>query len=333
MWNRPFSTVAWIVMWLGVGGEMSLPSVASAQAYGDADQESPGDAMIQAYLRTQSEALSARFASDTATRANWEEQRSERLEEYFYMLGLSTRPDKTPLAAQITRQVERDGYVVDNLHFQSRPGLYVTGNLYRPANRAAGAKLPTVLYVCGHSNRGRDGNKVAYQSHGIWLAKHGYNCLTIDSLQLGEIAATHHGTYRMQRWWWHSRGYTPAGVEAWNGIRAVDYLLSRDDVDPQRVAVTGISGGGAATFWIAAADPRIAVAVPVSGMADLESYVDNRVINGHCDCLFCYNNFLGPWTRLASLIAPRPLLFVNSDQDAIFPMDANERVINRLERR
>ena len=107
---------------------------------------------------------------------------------------------------------------------------------------------------------------------------------------------------------------------------------SRPDVDPERIAVTGISGGGAATFWIAAADERVKVAVPVSGMADLESYVRNRVINGHCDCMFLYNTFQWPWTRIAALVAPRPMLFVNSDNDAIFPMDANERIINRLER-
>ena len=218
------------------------------------------------------------------------------------------------------------------IHYQSRPGLYVTGNLYRPAQVSSGDRLPAVLYVCGHSSRGRNGNKTAFQSHGIWFARHGYVCLVVDTLQLGEIAALHHGTYREGRWWWHSRGYTPAGVECWNGVRGIDYLISRPDVDPDRIAVTGISGGGAATFWIAAADERVKVAVPVSGMADLVSYVPNRVINGHCDCMFLYNTFQWPWTRIAALIAPRPLLFVNSDHDAIFPMDANQRVINRLER-
>jgi len=115
-------------------------------------------------------------------------------------------------------------------------------------------------------------------------------------------------------------------------MRGIDYLSSRPDVDPLRIAVTGISGGGAATFWIAAADERVKVAVPVSGMADLQSYVSNRVINGHCDCMFLYNTFQWPWTRIAALIAPRALLFTNSDADRIFPMDANDRVINRLER-
>ncbi len=66
-------------------------------------------------------------------------------------------------------------------------------------------------------------------------------------------------------------------------MRGLDYLASRPEVDASRLGVTGISGGGAATFWIAAADPRVSVAVPVSGMADLDSYLGNRVINGHCD--------------------------------------------------
>ncbi len=248
------------------------------------------------------------------------------------MLGLSPRPEKTPLNATVTGTHQGDGYVVDMLHYQSRSKLYVTGNLYRPARVKEGEKLPAVLYVCGHSGRGRNGNKVAFQSHGIWFARHGYVCLVIDTLQLGEIAAIHHGTYNLGKWWWHSRGYTPAGVEAWNGVRGIDYLVSREDVDPERIAVTGISGGGAATFWIAAADERVKVAVPVSGMADLESYIPNRVINGHCDCMFLYNTFRWPWTRIAGLVAPRPTLFANSDADPIFPMDANERISNRMER-
>ncbi len=304
----------------------------AAQVYGPPDRSSPGDEMIQAYLAGQASRIHSLFAADIESKSAWEANRARYRQEYLYMLGLWPLPEKTPLKATVTGTLEMGDYVVEKIHFQSRPRLYVTGNLYRPAKREAGKRLPAVLYVCGHSYQGRDGNKTAYQSHGIWFARHGFICLMIDTLQLGEIGATHHGTYREGRWWWHARGYTPAGVECWNGIRAIDYLQSRGDVDPQRIGVTGISGGGAATFWIAAADPRVAIAAPVSGMADLPSYVTNRVINGHCDCMFLYNTFQWPWTRIASLVAPRPLRFVNSDQDRIFPMDANERIINRLER-
>jgi len=318
-----------------VAGAVLLLTYCSAgfgQEYGPPDRGQPGDEMIQAYLAREADRIHATFLDEVESLDDWQARRPRYKEEYFHMLGLWPLPEKTPLKATITGTLEGDGYQVDMIHFQSRPRLYVTGNLYRPAKTREGERLPAVVYVCGHSYQGRPGNKTAYQSHGIWFARHGYVCLALDSLQLGEIGALHHGTYRENRWWWHSRGYTPAGVECLNGMRAVDYLQSRPDVDPERIAVTGISGGGAASFWIAAADERIKVAVPVSGMADLPSYVNNRVINGHCDCMFLYNTFRWPWTRIAALVAPRALLFTNSDADRIFPMDANDRIINRLER-
>jgi dienelactone hydrolase len=318
---------AFLVAWLAggapaVGGQDDFPP----------DRGAPGDRMIQAYLSREAEKMDATLLDGLRSAQDWERIRPQYEREYFYMLGLTAMPEKTPLAATITGQLQGDGYTVEMLHYQSRPHLYVTGNLYHPENPPPHRRLPAVLYVCGHLHQGRAGNKTAYQSHGIWFARHGYVCLVLDSLELGEIGATHHGTYSEGRWWWQSRGYTPAGVECLNGMRGIDYLAGRPDVDPRRIAVTGISGGGAATFWIAAADPRVSVAVPVSGMADLTSYVSHRVINGHCDCMFLYNTFQWPWTRIAAMVAPRPLLFANSDQDHIFPMDANDRVINRLKR-
>ena len=307
-------------------------SAANGQAYSPPDQGEPGDKMIQEYLARETRKIQGAFPQDVKSLADWQKARPDYHQEYLYMLGLWPLAPKTPLEATVTGTFRGDGFAVDMLHYQSRPRLYVTGNLYRPADAKEGERLPAVLYVCGHSNEGRNGNKTAYQSHGIWFARHGYVCLVLDSLQLGEIAGIHHGTYREGRWWWLSRGYTPAGVECLSGMRGIDYLVGRTDVDPERIAVTGISGGGAATFWIAAADERVKAAVPVSGMADLESYVSNRVINGHCDCMFLHNAFQWPWTRIAALVAPRPLLFTNSDKDGIFPMDANDRVANALAR-
>jgi hypothetical protein len=101
-------------------------------------------------------------------------------------------------------------------------------------------------------------------------------------------------------------------------------------VDPEKIGVTGISGGGATTVWVAAADDRVKVAVPVSGMSDLESYVTNKVVNGHCDCMFAYNPYQWEWTTILALFAPKPLLFANSDNDSIFPMDGNRRIVARL---
>ncbi len=312
---------------------LSLGCVRSAAA-AEPDKPLPGDTMIEGWLQKETERLSQRFLDGAKTRAEWEERRPRLHREYLDMLGLWPLPEKTPLHAVITGTVERGDVVIEKLHFQSRPGLYVTGNLYRPkasgGSNPPGGKLPAILYVCGHSGRGRDGNKTAFQDHGMWFATNGYICLIVDTLQLGEIAGKHHGTYNLGRWWWQARGYTPAGVECWNGVRAIDYLVSRPEVDAERIGVTGISGGGAATFWIAAADERVKVAVPVSGMSDLESYVSHQVINGHCDCMFLINTYQWEWTTIAALIAPRPLLFANSDKDPIFPMDGNRRIIARL---
>src|SRR6266480_320575 len=170
-----------------------------AQPYAPPDRGAPGDEMIQAYLRTESDKLEANFLGPVATVEEWNKLRPKYKEEYLYMLGLWPVPEKTPLEAKVTGKLEGNGFIVELLHYQSRPHLYVTANLYRPAKMKAGERLPAVLYVCGHSGRGRDGNKVAYQSHGMWFARHGYICLVVDTLQLGEIAGVHHGTYNLQR--------------------------------------------------------------------------------------------------------------------------------------
>jgi dienelactone hydrolase len=317
------------------------------QAQKPSDKPMPGDEMIYKYLCAETDKLSGKFLDGAKTLDEWQKKRPRLQQEYLDMLGLWPVPEKTPLKATITGTMQHEGVIIDNLHFQSKPGLYVTANLYRPKNPTA-QKLPAIVYVCGHAWRGRDGNKSAHQDHGMWFATNGYVCLVLDTLQLGEIPGVHHGTYGTpyrhfkgygfkdkdsiveNRFWWHSVGYTPAGVECWNGLRAIDYLVTRDDVDADKIGVTGISGGGAATFWIAAADERVKVAVPVSGMSDLESYVKNKVINGHCDCMFLYNTYQWDWTTIAALVAPRPLLFANSDNDKIFPMDGNRRIIEKL---
>jgi dienelactone hydrolase len=248
------------------------------------------------------------------------------------MLGLDPWPAREELHPVITGTVPGDGYVVEKLHFQSRPGLYVTANFYRPTE--VKEPLPAILYVCGHSNVVENGvsmgNKTDYQHHGIWFARHGYVCLILDTIQLGEIRGFHHGTYNLDRWWWPARGYTPAGVEAWNGIRALDYLETRSEVDRARIGITGRSGGGAYSWWIAALDDRIKVAVPVAGITTLRNHVIDGTIEGHCDCMFMLNTERWDFDRVAALVAPRPLLICNSDKDEIFPLDGVMQIYNRV---
>src|SRR5579863_5211293 len=292
--------------------------------------EAPPGAEVHEYQAERARAIEKEFLQGVKTAADFERLRPRLRQEYLDMLGLWPLPEKTPLNPVVTGRLEEPGVTIEKLHFQSRPGLYVTADLYLP--RPAQGPYPAVLYSCGHYNGGRDGNKSACSDHGLWFASHGYVCLVYDTLQLGEIAAIHHGTYRYGRWWWQSAGYTPAGVECWNAIRGIDYLQSRPEVDPSRIGATGISGGGAATFWISAADERIRISAPVSGMSDLTWYVGDSGVDGHCDCMFLCNTYRWHWTQIAALVCPRPLLFVNSDDDKIFPLPADERIINRLKR-
>jgi dienelactone hydrolase len=299
--------------------------VTAAQA-----QDGSPDKTIRAWMTDRAKELEKDFLPTVKTSADFEKLRPGLHQQYMDMLGLWPVPEKTPLNAKVTGTYEDAGVRVEKLQFQSRPGLYVTANLYLP-NPAKGP-YPAILYSIGHYRGGRDGHKTQVSDQGLWFASHGYVALLYDTIELGEVNCTHHGTYSEKRWWWHSNGFTPAGVECWNAIRAIDYLQSRPEVDKDRIGATGISGGGAATFWISAADDRVKASAPVSGMADLTWYIGEDGVNGHCDCMFLYNNYRWNWTTIAGLICPRPLLFTNSDADTIFPMPANERVINRLER-
>lgn len=296
-------------------------------------QELSGEEAIRRYLAARAGELERQFLPGITTAADYGKIRPWLREDFFDMLGLKPMPERAPLNPKITGRLEQPGFTVEKLHFQSLPGLYVTANLYLP--RPAPGRHPAILYQCGHYNHSRrDGAKAApdCQSHGIWFATHGYVALVMDTFELSEIAGLHRGLLNERRWWWHSTGYTPAGVECWNAMRAIDYLISRPEVDADRIGATGISGGGIGTFWIAAADDRVKIAAPVSGMGDLTFYAGEDGISRHCDCFFLYNRARWNWTTICSLVCPRPLLFVNSDNDVYFPMGNNERIIARLER-
>lgn len=294
---------------------------------------SRGDRLIADYFRRETAALAGRPTTGWKTPEAWKAAKEAQRARLAEMLGLSPMPPRGELNAVVTGRIERDDFQVEKVHFQSLPGLYVIGNLYLP--KPAGAKkAPAVLYVCGHSKVVKDGkslgNKTDYHQHGVWFAKNGVVCLTIDTIQLGEIEGVHHGTYGVrkdgkspfqQMWWWNARGYTPAGVEAWNGIRALDYLETRPEVDAKKFGVTGRSGGGAYSWWIAALDERIQAAVPVAGVTDLENHVVDGAVEGHCDCMFPINTYRWDFSQVGALVSPRPLLVSNSDKDPIFPLE------------
>jgi dienelactone hydrolase len=293
-----------------------------------------GDQMLAAYFRSETRKLASACLADIKSWDDWLSRRELYRQQLREMLGLDPLPERTPLQAAVTGKVEHPQFTVEKVQFQSRPHLYVTANLYVPKKLSGPA--PAVLYLCGHSQAMKDGvsygNKTKYQHHGAWFARNGYMCLVIDTLQLGEIEGIHHGTYRENRWWWNARGYTPAGVETWNAIRALDYLQTRPEVDAERLGVTGRSGGGAYSWFLTALDDRIKVAVPVAGITNLKNHVVDGCVEGHCDCMYPVNDYRWDYAQVAALAAPRPLLIANTDQDRIFPLEGVMDVYKQVRR-
>ena len=284
---------------------------------------SVGDKLVTDYFRGETQKLTDNAFADINSLEDWTSRKAEYRRQLFEMLGMDPMPERTPLEATVVGKLDEEEFFVERLHFQSRPGMYVGANLYVPKKRSGPA--PAILYVCGHGSSRTDGisngNKVRYQHHGSWFARNGYVCLIVDTIQLGEFPGIHHGTYREKMWWWNSRGYSSAGAEAWNSIRALDYLESRPEVDKDRMGVTGRSGGGAHSWYVAALDERIKAAVPVAGITSLHNHVVDGCVEGHCDCMYMVNTYRWDYPLIAALVAPRPLLISNTDKDRIFPLD------------
>jgi dienelactone hydrolase len=300
------------------------------------------DPPLADFFRAEVRRIAERPLDGIDSAEGWKARRPELQRRLLEMLGLWPLPEKADLRVRQTGIVERPEFVVEKLLYQSLPGLYVTANLYRPKDAAG--PLPAILYVCGHGKVEKDGviygNKTHYQHHAEWYAANGYVCLVVDTLQLGEVPGLHHGTYREGLWGWYGVGYTPAGIEAWNGVQAIDYLCSRPDVDPKRIGVTGRSGGGATSWWLGAIDDRLAAVIPVAGITDLGDHVvggdfagphaAHGVVEGHCDCMYFVNTYRWDYTTLAALVAPKPLLVENTDADPIFPEAGVRRIYETL---
>jgi dienelactone hydrolase len=329
-----------VFMWLSSVGSLFAQAQTDnpfSQAYRNRygklpSQPTAGDRMLANFLQSEAAGLASHWQHFGNDLKDWDEVKAVYRQRLFEMLSLDPLPEKTELQAKITGTVSHPEFTVENLHFQSRPGLYCTANVYVPKNAAL--PCPAILYVCGHGavkeNGISYGNKTHYQHHGAWFARNGYVCIVLDSVQLGEIEGIHHGTHRYDMWWWNSRGYTSAGAEAWNCIRALDYLQSRSDVDPSKLGVTGRSGGGAYSWWVAALDDRIKAVCPVAGITDLQNHVVDGCVEGHCDCMYMVNTYRWDYSMVAALVAPRPLLICNTDKDNIFPLDGVVRLHGRV---
>jgi dienelactone hydrolase len=296
--------------------------------------ETPADAQLKQYFRAETARLSAQCLADIQTLEDWTSQRAKFRSQYQEMLGLWPMPERTDLKPVVTGKLEHEEFTVEKLHFQASPGLYVTAALFLPKNLTAPA--PTILYESGHwrvfTNGIGYGNKAVYQGRGAWFAQNGYVCLVLDTVLAGEIPGIHTGTRDRGLWWWNSRGYTPAGVEAWFGIRALDYLSTRPEVDTNRFGITGHSGGGAYSWALTALDDRIKVAAPLAGMADLHAHVVEGIMDSHCDCNFPINYYGWDFPQIAALAAPRPLLIGSTDNDRLFNLENTIRIHDKVRR-
>ncbi len=273
---------------------------------------------IRDYLLRRAHEITSRSGTRADSADELERGKEAMRTRFLEMMGLDGKDHlQDPPSYRCTGELTIDGgrTRVENIFYESLPCLYVTANLYIPLSDHP---LPAVVYMCGHA----PDQKWYYQYHAVDFARRGFVCMVIEGIQLGEIPGFHHGTYRFGWFNWISRGYTPAGVETLNAIRAVDLLCTRPEVDPKRIGATGNSGGGAYTWFLAAADERIAAAASSCGTGTLYSHLKDRTLDGHCDCMFLVNYHGWDLADLAALIAPRPFLIASTAGDVLFTIES-----------
>ncbi len=276
----------------------------------------PGEEPVRAWMSRLAKEVSDRSLADVRTLDDWNHRREATRAKLLSALGLDPLPERTPLDPQVTSVLDRDSFRVLTLLFKALPGFYCTANLYLPKDGKE--KHPAILYVCGHANDPL-GAKVKYQHHPVWLASRGYVVLVVDPIQISEIEAIHHGTYRYGLWHWQALGYTPMGLEVWCGIRSIDLLQSRPEVDPEKIGMTGRSGGGTMTWFTMAVDDRVKCGVTANATGTVATHVRHDTLRGHCDCAFYVNHPRIDTTDVAALCAPRPVLVQSGQKDWIYP--------------
>lgn len=274
---------------------------------------------IRIYLMREAAKITDQSLDGINKLQDWEKVRSGRYNELAEMLGLEGLPLKakrTKPNVKVTGIVKEKGYHIEKLYYESLPSLYVPANLYVPDNVKKPG--PAILYVCGHSPT----QKTHYQAHARKFAQLGFVCLIIETIQWGEVRGEHWGCYARGWFNWYSRGYNPAGVEVWNAVRGLDLLSERQEVDPEKLGVTGISGGGSQSWYIAALDPRIKAVAPICGASTLKSHILTRTVDGHCDCMMPVNTYRHDFQMIGALIAPRPFLIAQADRDGLNPIES-----------
>jgi len=258
------------------------------------------------------------------SKEQWEKRRQDVREQVLVANGLWPLPEKTPLNPVIHGKIDRDGYTIEKVFFASMPGHYVTGNLYRP--RDAKGKRAGVLCPHGHWANGRffeasdkevenqlkqgaektkEGARYPLQARCATLARMGCIVFHYDMVGYADSKPIVHreGLVDVDS---ELRLQNTMGLQTWNSIRALDFLLDLKDVDPRRVGVTGASGGGTQTFILCGIDDRPTVAVP--------AVMVSTAMQGGCVCENCSHLRVDTGNiELAGLFAPKPMRLIGAD--------------------
>ncbi len=254
----------------------------------------------------------------------WRQRKPVVRKQFLAALGLGELPERTPLNSRVVATHDMGDYTISNVVFYSRPNFPVTANLYRPKNAAG--RLPAVVCPIGHwLESGKRGGSL--QTRCIKLVKMGYVVLIYDAIGQGERAVAgnshHEAGFALL-----PLGQTVAGWMVWDSMRAYDYLLTLPEVDPQRIGITGNSGGGLNSLFTAAADPRFAASAVAGYVFHFNNWI--RYSGPHCTCTALPGLYRKmEWFEIAGLIAPRALLMMQGTADNIFPI-SGARTAGRL---
>ena len=247
-------------------------------------------------------------------------------------------PDKTPLKPKVTGVLDRDAYKIEKLIFESRPGFLVTANLYVPKGRKF--PLPGVVGSCGHSDDGKANE--TYQSFAQGLARQGYVVLIFDPIGQGE-RLQYLNAHLKSRIGIGVREHIVAGGQqlligeffgawrSWDGIRALDYLLTRPEVDSRHVGITGNSGGGTMTTWLCGLDDRWTMAAPGCFVTSFRRNLENEL---PADAEQCPPRVLAlglDHEDFLAAMAPRPVIILAKEKD-FFDVRGSEEAYARLTR-
>ena len=245
-------------------------------------------------------------------------------------------PDRTPLNVSVNRTLERRGYRIEMLTYESRPRFFVTANLYMPSG---GGPFPAVLQPCGHAQNGKAYK--GYQALGHGLARQGYAVLIYDPVSQGERSHQYRGDDGLDALLDCCREHNLAGNQMsligdffgtwrlWDGMRSLDVLLSRPEVDRDRVGVTGSSGGGTLSTYLNALDDRITMAAPSCFVTTFLCNLENEL---PADAEQIPPGLLAAGLDMADFFiaaAPRPTLLLGQDHD-YFDMRGTQQTFRRI---